>query len=68
MKLTPQQARVCDLLIQDISNKEIASRLDLKPATVASYLDAARQALGVRSRVGLALQWSDYRKNRVETK
>jgi len=61
--LTPQQARCCDLLIQDMADKEIAERMHLGAATVAEYLEAARHRLGSRSRVGLALRWNNYRKN-----
>lgn len=48
--LTPRQRQVLDLLIEGLSNKEIAERLNLAEATVKVHMTAILRAYGVNSR------------------
>lgn len=53
-KLTPRQRDVLRLIMQGLSNKEIANALKLHESTVKVHLAAIFQTLGVRSRSGAA--------------
>jgi len=50
MGLTPRQVEVLDLLVQGLSNKLIASRLQLSEATVKTHVAASLRALNVKNR------------------
>lgn len=52
-RLSPRRLRVALLFAQGRSNKEIARRLGLSPATVRTYLRDAYLQLGVRNKVEL---------------
>lgn len=52
--LTAQQERICDLVVQGATNREIAGLLFLSPRTVDYHLRNVFVRLGVRSRVELA--------------
>lgn len=54
-KLTPRQVEVFQLLKTGISNKEIASRLELSESTVKAHISAVLNTLKLRSRVEAAL-------------
>ena len=49
-RLTPQQARVAELLIQGHSNAVIAEQLGIKLSTARSHVEHVRRKLGVRTR------------------
>ncbi len=62
--LTPRQTEIALLAARDVSNKEIARRLVLSPATVHTHLAAAFRVLGVRNRhclliLALSRGWLD---------
>ena len=48
--LTPRQREVLTLVIDGMSNREIAERLDLAEATVKVHITAILRAYGVNSR------------------
>jgi DNA-binding NarL/FixJ family response regulator len=48
--LTPRQLEVLDLLVQGLSNKVIAERLELSEATVKTHVAASLRALNVKNR------------------
>jgi DNA-binding NarL/FixJ family response regulator len=48
--LTPRQLEVLDLLVQGLSNKAIAERLELSEATVKTHVAASLRALNVKNR------------------
>jgi LuxR family maltose regulon positive regulatory protein len=48
--LSRQEARVLDVLVEDLTNKEIAVRLSLSTATVSTHLKNVFRKLGVHSR------------------
>lgn len=50
--LTPRERDVLALLIEGLSNKEIARSLDLSPDTVKDYLNGVYRKLEVRDRLG----------------
>lgn len=51
--LSPREQRVAHLFAAGLSYKEIARRLELRPATVRTYLRQAYLQLGVRNKVQL---------------
>ena len=55
--ITEQQKRICDMLVCDASDKEIAAALKISVPTVRSHLNDVRRRLHARSRVGLAIFW-----------
>lgn len=48
--LTPRQMEVLDLVLEGLSNREIANRLDLAEATVKVHMTAILRAYGVSNR------------------
>lgn len=52
--LPPACARVVELAVQGLSDREIARRLDRSPHTVSNLLRAAYRRLGVQGRFELA--------------
>jgi len=54
--LSPQQARIVELVLQDKRDKEITEELGLRLSTVRAYLGRVFDRTGVRDRVGLVLR------------
>lgn len=54
--LPPQQVRVAELLLLDRSNRQIAEAMALAEPTVCSYVTRLFDAVGVDSRLALALR------------
>lgn len=57
--LTNQEARVAELAVQGLTNREIAERLFVSTKTVATHLSNAYAKLAVRSRTELARRLGD---------
>lgn len=53
--LTPRQRDVFNLIVQGLSNKEIARRLQLAEGTVKIHIKALFAKLGVRRRAAVAV-------------
>lgn len=53
--LSPAELRVVELIAEDRPYKEIAEILSVTIQTVKNHADNARNKLGIRSQVGLAL-------------
>jgi DNA-binding NarL/FixJ family response regulator len=53
--LSSQQERVLDLIVEGLTNREIAERLQLAEKTVKNYVSAVLDKLGVRSRTQAAV-------------
>ncbi len=49
--LTPREEQILQLLVEGLSNKEIAQRLYLRPQTVKNYVHLVLQKLNLRSRL-----------------
>jgi DNA-binding NarL/FixJ family response regulator len=54
-KLSSQQERVLDLIVEGLTNREIAERLELAEKTVKNYVSAILDKLQVRSRTQAAV-------------
>ena len=54
-ELSPQQERVLELIVDGLSNREIAVRLGLAEKTIKNYVSAILDKLGLRSRTQAAL-------------
>jgi len=54
-ELSPQQERVLELIVDGLSNREIAARLGLAEKTIKNYVSAILDKLGLRSRTQAAL-------------
>src|SRR5919109_3252799 len=54
--LTPRERQVANLLVEGLSNQEIASRLYISPATVKVHVRHIYEKLGVRNRSGAIVQ------------
>ena len=48
--LSAQQERVLELIVEGLTNREIAERLQLAEKTVKNYVSALLEKLGVRTR------------------
>ncbi len=57
-ELTGQQRNVLRLMVEGLSNREIAGRLYLSPNTVKDYLDDLMEKSGIHSRTALVAQAS----------
>jgi DNA-binding CsgD family transcriptional regulator len=55
LRLSPQQARIVDLIHRDLEYDEIARRLGISERVVRDYLKRVCLRLGVRRRSGLVL-------------
>lgn len=55
ISLTPRQQEVLKFIIEGISNKQIAARLDCTEGTVKVHVTAVLKALGVRNRTQAAV-------------
>jgi DNA-binding NarL/FixJ family response regulator len=55
LELSGQQARIVELLLEGMTDKEIAAAMELKFSTVRTYLDRIFLRLGVDDRVELVL-------------
>jgi two-component system, OmpR family, sensor kinase len=55
--LTPRQQEVAALIVEGLTNAEIAQRLVLTPGTVANHVAQIMDRLGVRSRTRVAAVW-----------
>ena len=53
MTLTPQQKTITLLLVQGLSNKEIAKKLEIETATVCTHLSRIYLKLDIHTRVAL---------------
>ena len=53
-KLTPSERAVVELVVQGLSNPEVAQQLRLSPHTVKHHLKSAVAKVGVNSRMRLA--------------
>jgi DNA-binding NarL/FixJ family response regulator len=53
--LSPQQEKVLQLIVEGLTNREIAERLELAEKTVKNYVSAILDKLGVRSRTQAAV-------------
>jgi DNA-binding NarL/FixJ family response regulator len=49
-RLTPRERAVLGLVAEGLMNKEIAARLDVRPATVKKHLERTYGKLGVHTR------------------
>jgi DNA-binding NarL/FixJ family response regulator len=56
LDLSPQQARVVELILRNCCDKEIAAAMQLKVSTVRTYLSRLFARLGVENRVALVLK------------
>lgn len=52
-RLTPRERQALSLLVQGLTNKEIAGRMGISPNTVKTFLRLTMGKMGVSSRVGL---------------
>lgn len=55
LNLSPQQARIADLIFRGLKDKEIAAQLGISFSTVRTYLDRIFASLGVSDRSGLMI-------------
>jgi DNA-binding CsgD family transcriptional regulator len=55
VKLTPRQREIFELIVQGMSNKEIARALQLAEGTVKIHIKALFKKLGVRRRAAVAM-------------
>jgi DNA-binding NarL/FixJ family response regulator len=60
-ELPPSLARVADLLVQGMSDKEVARSLGLSARTVRTFVSRIYARLGVSSRIQLARAWRQAR-------
>ena len=56
--LSPREQQVT-LVCQGMTNRQIASALELSESTARHYLEAAMRKAGVDNRTSLALWWTD---------
>jgi DNA-binding CsgD family transcriptional regulator/tetratricopeptide (TPR) repeat protein len=55
-RLSPRETDVAILVVDGLTNRDIAQRLFLSPRTVAHHVDSAMRKLGVASRTALAVR------------
>ncbi len=60
LPLSPRQYQVLSGIAQDLSNKEIAARLNLSERTVKFHVSAMLKKFDVRGRMGLLVKAGDY--------
>ena len=58
--LSARQVRVLELLVEGLTNAEMAGRLFLSESTIKQHLRAAYKALGVKNRVEAAAVWQRF--------
>jgi DNA-binding NarL/FixJ family response regulator len=63
VKLSAQQERVLDLIVEGLTNREIAERLSLAEKTVKNYVSAILSKLKVRSRTQAAVLGANLRRD-----
>ena len=56
LALSAQQTRIVELILCNLSDKEIASQLGIKVPTVRTYLQRTYVRMGVEDRMGLVLK------------
>jgi DNA-binding CsgD family transcriptional regulator len=56
LELSPQQARIVGLIVDDMPDKQIARGMGLSVSTVRTYLTRIFQRTGTSDRVGLVLK------------
>ena len=52
-RLTPRERETVDLLLQDLTTKQIASRMDISPYTVKAFLRSVMLKVGAENRTGI---------------
>lgn len=52
-RLTPREKETVDLLLQDLSTKQIASRMDISPNTAKAFLRCVMIKVGAENRTGI---------------
>jgi DNA-binding CsgD family transcriptional regulator len=52
-RLTPRERETVDLLIQDLSTKQIASRMNISPNTAKAFLRSVMTKVGAENRTGI---------------
>jgi DNA-binding CsgD family transcriptional regulator len=67
LPLSQREQQVVELLLQDLSDKDIGNRLGLATNTVCFYMRNIRAKLRVKSRVGIALIGTGYLSFGVKT-
>jgi len=60
LPLSPRQYQVLSGIAQDLSNKEIAARLNLSERTVKFHVSAMLKKFDVRGRMGLLMEAGDF--------
>jgi len=55
--LSPRELEVIALMAEGLATKQIASRLQLRPATVKNYAATIYLKLGVSGRVAAVVRW-----------
>jgi DNA-binding CsgD family transcriptional regulator len=56
--LTPAEAKIAELVVRGMSNRQIAAQLFLSPRTVASHVSHILAKLGLHSRIDIAREAS----------
>ncbi len=56
MKLTPLRKKVVDLLMQDLTSKEVAEILNVTPSNISTCLERLREIYNVKTTHGLLLK------------
>ena len=57
LKLNKTQKKVCECLLLDMSNREMAAKLDLAYITIKMNISKALRENNLKTRVGLALAY-----------
>ncbi|HVX42911.1 MAG TPA: helix-turn-helix transcriptional regulator [Mycobacteriales bacterium] len=56
-RITERETAVLDLVVQGLTNRQIASQLGISPRTVGKHLEHSYAKLGQPCRVGAAMHW-----------